>query len=347
MVIKAMQAGVQDYLIKGQVDGRLLRRVIQHAIQRKQIEMQLADALAFNEQVLTASPVGILTYKFTGECVSANACVAQMVGATVEQLKQQNFRNLDSWKRSGLYEMAERAIASKQLVAGDVHVISTFGKEVWLRAQFVTFKSGGEELLLLTFGDITERKQAEAALEANEKRFRSWIEYSSDIVTIVDSAGIIQYESPSIKRLLGYLPEELLGKNAFSFLHSEDRARIMELFAENVQNPQDAVTAEFRFRHHDGSWRFLEAIGQTHIDEHGEWVVLINSRDTTERKKAEEAMAAMQKRLQQSEATLRGFYESAPSLMGITELVGDDDILHIYDNPATCRFFCAENDSTK
>jgi len=289
MVIKAMQAGAQDYLMKAQVDGRLLTRVIQYAIQRKQTEIQLADALAFNEQILTASPVGILTYKFSGECMSANACVAQMVGATIEQLKQQNFRTLESWKRSGLFEMAEHAIASRQLVAGDVHVLTTFGKNVWLRAQFVTFQSGEEQLLLLTFVDITEHKYAEAAMEASERRFRSWIEYSSDIITIIDTAGIIQYESPSIKRLLGYLPEEMLGKNAFSFIHPEDQEKVINLFLERIQHPQGVTSVEFRFRHNDGSWRFLEAIGRVYTDEHGELVALINSRDITERKQAEEA----------------------------------------------------------
>lgn len=313
--IKAMEAGAQDSLVKGQVTGPLLTRLIQYAIQRKQTEMQLADALAFNEQILTASPIGILTYKLTGECVSANARVAQMVGATVEQLKSQNFRELASWKRSGLYEMAEQAIVSRQLVAGDVHVVSTFGKELWLRAQFVTFKSSGEELLLLTFGDITERKHAEAALEANEKRFRSWIEYSLDILTIVDSRGIIQYESPSLKRLLGYLPEDLLGKNAFDFIHAEDREKIINIFVEIIQKPDDAVTTEFRFRHRDGSWKYLEAIGRSYTDEHGELVVLVNSRDITERKTAEAAVEAMQKRFQ-------ALIENAPDGIALLRLDG-------------------------
>ncbi|RPJ20617.1 MAG: response regulator, partial [Chloroflexi bacterium] len=73
---QAVQAGAQDYLIKGQVDGRLLIRSIQYAVQRKQTEMQLADALEFTERILTSAPIGILTYKFTGECLSANAYAA-------------------------------------------------------------------------------------------------------------------------------------------------------------------------------------------------------------------------------------------------------------------------------
>jgi PAS domain S-box-containing protein len=299
--MKAVQAGAQDYLIKGQVDGRLLTRMIQYAIQRKQTETQLADALAFNEQILTASPIGILTYRFTGECVSANTCVAQMVGATIEQLKSQHFHELESWKRSGLYEMAKQAIASKKLTTGDVHIITTFGKDVWLRAQFVTFKSGREELLLLTLGDITKYKHTEAELEASEKRLRAWIENSSDLITIVDLDGIIQYQSPSAQRLLGYAQEELLGKSAFHFVHPDDLESMTAYLTEIMQTPGSAASVQCRIHHKDGSWRVLEVVGRVYSDEHGEVVALINSRDITERRQAEEALREKERLLSESQ----------------------------------------------
>jgi PAS domain S-box-containing protein len=429
---RAVQSGAQDYLIKGQVDGRLLLRVVQYAIQRKQAEMKLADALEFTERILTSAPIGIFTYRLDGECVSANAYAAEMVGATIEQLRGQNFHHIQSWKVSGLYEMAQRAIATRERVADDVYIVTTFGREAWYRVQFVMFKSGGEDLLLMIFADITERKQAEAALiaserfnratldaltaniaildetgtivavnrswrefaqangadpakvsegvnylavctrangeraeeaaliargimtvlegrqesfsieypchsprekrwfigrvtkfngsgpvrivvaheyiterklaeealEASERRFRSWIENSLDIITVLDQSGVIQYESPSVKRVLGYQPEELNGRTAFEFIHPDDMPKVSEAFVENFENPAAGVTSEFRFRHRDGSWRVLEGSGRSYIDEHGELVGLIHSRDTTDRKQAEEAVASIQRRFQ-------------------------------------------------
>jgi PAS domain S-box-containing protein len=148
----------------------------------------------------------------------------------------------------------------------------------------------------MTLSDITEQKLVEAALEASEKRFRTWIENSSDVVSVIDAAGVIQYESPSVKRLLGYNPEELLGKNAFDFVHPEDQAGMLAAFAENTQNPKSTVSAEFRFLCRDGSWRFLEGISRAYVDEHGEVVGLIHSRDITDRKLAENTLQE-QKRL--------------------------------------------------
>lgn len=258
--------------------------------ERKETEMRLVDAHELMQHILTSAPIGIFTYRLNGECLSANAAAAEMVGATVEQLERQNFHELESWKRSALYDLALQAISSKELSAADVHVLTTFGRDAWYRAQFVTFKSKGEELLLLLFEDITERKQAQAELEDSEKRFRTWIENSSDMVTVLDTNGVIQYESPSGKRLLGYESGELLGRNAFDFVHVDDQDSVMAAFGESIQNPNSMVATEYRFRHRDGSWRFLEGISRAYVDEQGEVVGLINSREITDRKLAEKSL---------------------------------------------------------
>ena len=128
--VQAVEAGAQDYLVKGQTDGRLLTRSIQYAIQRKQAQKEAADALAFTEHVLSSSPIGILTYKVTGECLSANARAAEMIGATIQELKSQNFRELESWKNSGLSVLAEKAISSGNLTAAELETGEAMCKAV-------------------------------------------------------------------------------------------------------------------------------------------------------------------------------------------------------------------------
>ena len=138
---------------------------IQDVTVRKQAEEQINELLIFNAKILNTAPVGILTYKTTGECVFANENAAAIVGTSVETLISQNFRALESWKRSGLLSLAERAIVNRSPVVSDIHHLSTFGRDVWLTASAVTFHSRDEERLLLTISDITERKQAEDALQ--------------------------------------------------------------------------------------------------------------------------------------------------------------------------------------
>jgi PAS domain S-box-containing protein len=136
--------------------------------------------------------------------------------------------------------------------------------------------------------DITERKQAQEALRRNEEHFRSLIENASDIISVVSAEATIRYESPSLERVLGYKPEDMMGKDAFSFIHPDDVPCLLDTFNEVIKTPGTTRFAEYRARHQDGSWRFLETVGKTLCDETGAMMIVVNSRDVTERKRAEE-----------------------------------------------------------
>ncbi|WP_414752362.1 putative bifunctional diguanylate cyclase/phosphodiesterase [Anabaena sp. CCY 9910] len=138
--------------------------------------------------------------------------------------------------------------------------------------------------------DITDGNQAEAALRESEAKFRSLIQNSSDIIGIFESDGTIRYESPSVERILGYKPEELVGKNAFDFIHPDDIAGSSESFNYLIQNLGATVLVESRFRRKDGSWCFLESTGSNLLAEPSVKGIVINSRDITDRKLAEERL---------------------------------------------------------
>ena len=80
--------------------------------ERKRAEKLIDDALSFNKTILETSPIGIITYKASGQCVSVNESIANMIGGTVDQLSKQNFYHLESWKKSGMLSLAEEALAS-------------------------------------------------------------------------------------------------------------------------------------------------------------------------------------------------------------------------------------------
>ncbi|MBD2345851.1 putative bifunctional diguanylate cyclase/phosphodiesterase [Anabaena subtropica] len=138
--------------------------------------------------------------------------------------------------------------------------------------------------------NITESNKAEAALHESEAKFRSLIQNSSDIIGIFEPDGTIRYESPSVERILGYKPEELIGKNAFDFIHPDDISSNSDSFKYLVQNLGATVLVESRFRCKDGSWCFLESTGSNLLDEPSVRGIVINSRDITDRKLAEEQL---------------------------------------------------------
>ncbi|HEV2132092.1 MAG TPA: PAS domain S-box protein [Longimicrobiaceae bacterium] len=135
--------------------------------------------------------------------------------------------------------------------------------------------------------DITARKQAEQALQEREEQFRRLIENSSDYIMIVDSSAAITYVGPSAERLLGYTPEEMIGKRPVDMVHPDDVPQVMATLQDIVTYPGEARLAEFRIRHKDGSWRVFENLGKTLSPHSADEGVVANGRDITERKRAE------------------------------------------------------------
>jgi nitrogen fixation negative regulator NifL len=156
--------------------------------------------------------------------------------------------------------------------------------------------------------------------------FRSLIENASDIITILEPNGVIRYESPSIEGALGYSPEQLVGSNAFEFIHPEDIARIQEIIQAIVHCGGTVRCGELRFRHKDGSWRVFEAIGKNLMNDPAVRGVIISSRDITEQKRALEV-------LRQNEAKFRAIFVDAPT--GILLASPEGRFLQV--NPAFCE----------
>ena len=136
--------------------------------------------------------------------------------------------------------------------------------------------------------DISARKQAEEALRRSEQRFRSLIENATDITIIIDAEGIFRYISPSVKRILGYLPQRTIGRSVFDTVHPDDCVVITETLKKAIQNPKTSQSAfEYRVPHRNGSWCVLEAVATNLLDDPAVNGIVINCHDITQRKLAE------------------------------------------------------------
>jgi PAS domain S-box-containing protein len=130
-------------------------------------------------------------------------------------------------------------------------------------------------------------KQAEEAQRRSEQHFRSLIEHASDVITVLDKSGIVQYESPSLERALGYIPEDLIGKRFVEYVHPQDMALFVAAFgAAMAQQGAAEAPVEFRFLHKAGEWRIIEAITTNLLHDPSVNGIILNARDITERKKS-------------------------------------------------------------
>jgi len=148
-------------------DGKPLRMTgtFLDITERKLAEAQAAESNELRDKIFSDSPVGIAVYRADGQCVSANEALGRIVGADKERLLTQNFRDLASWKESGLLAYADEVLSGGISNQREFQLTTTFGKSLWVEARMACLTSGGEPHLLLVFNDITDRKKAEEERE--------------------------------------------------------------------------------------------------------------------------------------------------------------------------------------
>ena len=164
------------------------------------------------------------------------------------------------------------------------------------------------------------------ALIKNQKYFQLLIEKALDLIALLDQQGNVIYNSPSIKRVLGYEESEMIGKSAFDLLHPDDLPTVLEAFHRGVSVPGATEYVEFRARHKDDSWRSFEAVGNNLLHDDLMQGIVVNFRDVTDRKKIEE-------KLERSEEYFRALIEN--TLDVITIIKTDGEV--IYMSPAIER----------
>ena len=153
---------------------------------------------------------------------------------------------------------------------------------------------------LREFRSRKARKDAERKLSEQELHFRSLIENALDIITIVSEDGSVLFSSPAIERILGYKPDEVMGKRLQDLVHSQDKTALTDSFEKAVRNESEVHNVTLRFRRKDGEIRFLESIGRNLLDDPTVGGIVLNSRDITEQHRAELALRKANARLSET-----------------------------------------------
>jgi len=192
----------------------------------------------------------------------------------------------------------------------------------------------GKVIMLIPEGhDVTERNKAEEALYQSERRFRSIIQESLDMIVILDKNGNVTYESPSTSVILGYNPGYWIGRSPMASIHPEDLPSVQRDLNEVFSGVNDRRPSAFRIKRADGEWIHLEAVGNNQLRNPSVQGVVITLRDITERKKAEED-------LNKSEEKYRELVENANSIILRMDVTGNITFFNEY----ALRFFGFSHD---
>ena len=255
-------------------------------------EARLREALALNTNILMASAVGIAAYQQGGQCIMVNPAFSTIVGGTEAQLLQQNFRGLQSWRLSGLLEVAENVLADGTSAEFETSMTTTFGRMLWLHCRLSRFVSEGENHLLLMMHDVTAEKLAKEALLERERDFRTLAENVPDGIGRLDAGGRHLYVNPMLERILGRPAGALLGKTLQEEF-PDGRFAVLDRAIRHVGVTGEKVEIEQAVSGVDGALQYylIQIVAERGTE--GRLVsVLLIGRDITFRKRAEDDLRA-------------------------------------------------------
>jgi PAS domain S-box-containing protein len=186
--------------------------------------------------------------------------------------------------------------------------------EVELVGKHVPYK--GRTVRMTAVREISERKKAEDELKKSEIWYRSLIENSASVFSVVDAQGKGIYQSPSIEKVYGWTPEEVKNIPIFERIHPDDLASVRANFGKLLENPSSVMTQEVRYKHKNGSWRIIEALGANNLENPAIKGITITSHDITERKIAEQ-------KLKESENRFRALFDQSAQFLAILSPEGN------------------------
>jgi PAS domain S-box-containing protein len=147
-----------------------------------------------------------------------------------------------------------------------------------------------------------EKRLAQEHLLASERRFRALIEQSSDGIFLFGAQGEILYSSPSSLRVLGYVPEEIVGRSALELVHADDQSAARIQLDQLLENPGESARGTRQALHKDGSVRWLEWVATNLLAHRDVEAIVVNYRDVTEREVAEEKLRKLSQAVENSPA---------------------------------------------
>ncbi|HEX8833055.1 MAG TPA: PAS domain S-box protein, partial [Abditibacteriaceae bacterium] len=223
----------------------------------------------------------------------------------------------------------EKALLSSRLseLRTERAVIDRNGRRRWFNDLRIPLRDENDDVIGLVglARDMTMEYEAQQKLRESEARYRTIIDNSQDVITVLEGDGTITYNSHALREVLGFEPDEVVGRSVFDFVHPDDLPEIQRTLATLVSECSSAPVSEFRFRRKDGSWCYFEAVAKA-LEENGVVRVISNSRDVSERRKSETA-------LRESEERFRRLIDEAADAI----LISDENGCFVDVNRAACE----------
>ncbi|MBI2926722.1 MAG: PAS domain S-box protein [Verrucomicrobia bacterium] len=304
LALEAVRRGAQEYLVKGQVDARMLARITRYAIERSRVERSLRESHEFFRLIWENLSDMVAVIDLEGRRLYNSPSYKEVLGPPAELLGTDSFADILPEDRERIKQVFREAVQTGVGREAEYRFLLKDGtiRYIESRGSVIKDEAGRPTKVVVVSRDVTKRKLAELQLREREEFSRLILENVTDLIALLDADGRRLYNNPAYRAFLGD-PDAMRGTNSFAEIHPEDRARIQQVFQETVATGVGRRT-EYRFICRDGTLRHVESVGSVIKDAAGKTSrLVVVSRDITERKRALHA-------LEESEHRYRRLLES-------------------------------------
>lgn len=279
----------------------IMSTMSQIALKVRISEAKIRDSRNMLAHVLDSVPQGVYWKDAEGTYLGCNDVFAHTAGLkNPEEIVGLSDSDLPELRVTEAERAADREVIES--VRPTRHVVEakqlSDGRTVWIDTTRVPLidERGLVNGVLGVAEDITERRRAEEQLRERNETISAMVETSQDWIWSVDCHGIHTYSNPAIELILGYTPEELVGRPSLVLVHEEDRARAEQQMLAAIEHKSGWRNLLARWRHKDGTWRYLESNAVAIVSSDGELVGFRGvDRDVTERRQLQEQLLQSQK----------------------------------------------------
>ena len=217
-------------------------------------------------EILDANETALKVYGYTK---------AELIGKTIKHLTNET-RDYPRLIRQG--QTTERTDFNKA------------GERIDFLVSMSSIDYWGRRAILSINRDISDRKRIESIIVSSERRLRLVIQGISEIVALIDAAGVVRFVSPQVERVLGIPVAEANGRSVFDFVHPDDRPRVITEYEKTIQEPGEAIPSVVRFRNSRNEWVPFEIIANNQLHDPDVAGVIFTARDLRFRRETEQAI---------------------------------------------------------
>ena len=277
--VKTLSWGVSDYLLKDEINASILSKSIHYSMERRKVQRQLYESEEKYRTLFDSSPLPMWVLdRHTLEFLSVNQAAIDLYGYSREEFMQMTVRDLWANDEDRIEKIVEENFHN--LFTVKVKHFTKNGDMLYIDVQSNPILFGGREARVTLAHNITEKLKAEEKLKHSQQRFKALVQDGSDLISILDENFNYTYVSPSAKNILGADPENMEGKDAFQYIHIEDRVQIEEKI-QYLGRKKSYQLPAYRYRDGRGQWRWLETIISDLRDDPAVNGLVANSRDIT------------------------------------------------------------------